>query len=280
LSEPPVFPHQWEITGADLIGETFSSLIWKVQRGDGSTAVVKDVKLFNDMQDELRGVHLLAWRRGNGLVRLLGQDGNRMLLEFAGERHLSENLDEATDAMATEIAAEIMCSLHAPGESPLPSALQPLGERFFSLFSIAGKDRAEGASTPYVEAASLAQCLLDNPRDVRPLHGDLHHDNILFGSRGWLAIDPKGVLGDPGFDAANLFYNPLNRDDLCLSPERIAHMAGIFSRTMEQDPRRLLDYAFAYGCLSAAWHREDGNARDENRELAVATAVRQVRRGF
>ena len=46
------------------------------------------------------------------------------------------------------------------------------------------------------------------------LHGDLHHENIMHGPRGWLAIDPKGVLGDPGFDAANMFYNPLDRDDL------------------------------------------------------------------
>ena len=115
---------------------------------------------------------------------------------------------------------------------------------------------------------------------VRVLHGDLHHDNILLGERGWLAIDPKGLMGDPAFDAANLFYNPLERDDLCLAPERIARMADVFSHSMRQDPRRLLDHAFAYGCLSAAWHCEDGNSRDENRELAVASAIRAVRLGF
>ncbi|KQZ96570.1 3'-kinase [Mesorhizobium sp. Root157] len=280
MREPPTFPRQWEIASADLLDETFSSLIWKVARDDGSIAVVKDVKLFDDMQDELRGAHLLAWRRGNGLVRLLGQDGNRMLLEFAGERHLSENLDEQSDIVATDIAADIMQRLHASSEDAPPAALQPLAERFSSLFAKAGQDRLAEDSAPYVEAVTVAQRLLDAPCGALPLHGDLHHDNILFGPRGWLAIDPKGVLGDPGFDAANLFYNPLDRDDLCLAPERIAGMAETFSRTMKQDPRRLLDYAFAYGCLSAAWHREDGNIRDENRELAVAAAIRQVRRGF
>ena len=99
----------------------------------------------------------------------------------------------------------------------------------------------------------------------------------MHGPRGWLAIDPKGVLGDPGFDAANMFYNPLDRDDLCLNPERIAAMAEIFAKTLAQDVRAILDHAIAYGCLSASWHGEDKNAVDENRELSVATAIRDVR---
>lgn len=280
MTKPPDFPDEWKILSADFMTETFSSVIWKVTQADGTVAVVKDVKQFDDMEDELRGAHLLAWRRGNGLVRLLGWHGNAMLLEYAGERHLSEGLDEATDMAATEIAAQVMQSLHSASDLPAPAELQPLSERFAALFAKAERDRAAELSSPYVEAAGVAQRLLDDARDIRPLHGDLHHDNILFGARGWLAIDPKGVLGDPGFDAANLFYNPLERDDLCLAPDRIARMANVFSHSMRQDPRRLLDHAFAYGCLSAAWHCDDGNSRDEHRELAVASAIRAVRLDF
>lgn len=280
MTKPPDFPDEWKILSADFMAETFSSVIWKVTQADGTVAVVKDVKQFDDMEDELRGAHLLAWRRGNGLVRLLGRHGNAMLLEYAGEHHLSEGLDEISDAAATEIAAQVMQSLHSASDHPAPAELQPLSERFAALFAKAERDRAAGLSSPYVEAAGVAQHLLDDAKGVRPLHGDLHHDNILFGARGWLAIDPKGVLGDPGFDAANLFYNPLDRDELCLAPERIARMANVFSHSMRQDPRRLLDHAFAYGCLSAAWHHDDGNSRDENRELAVASAIRAVRASF
>ena len=78
------------------------------------------------------------------------------------------------------------------------------------------------------------------PKEVRPLHGDLHHENIMHGPRGWLAIDPKGVLGDPAFDAANWFYNPLNRMDLCLNPERIAFMAESFAGALRQDVPHIL----------------------------------------
>jgi streptomycin 6-kinase len=57
-------------------------------------------------------------------------------------------------------------------------------------------------------------------------------------------------------------------------------MAKILSRALNLDPSRLLDFAFAYGCLSAAWHGEDGNEKDEARELAIASAIRSVRSGF
>ena len=75
------FPKRWKVSAPELIAETFSSRIWKVARDDGSVAIVKDIKPFDDVADELRGEHYLAWRRGEGAVRLLGRDGNRMLLE-------------------------------------------------------------------------------------------------------------------------------------------------------------------------------------------------------
>ncbi|MET3660017.1 aminoglycoside phosphotransferase family protein [Aquamicrobium ahrensii] len=280
MTASPDFPSRWSITGARLIADTFSSRVWKVTLGDGSPAVVKDLKPFDDVDDELRGAHLLAWRDGQGLVRLIDQDGCRMLIEYAGQRHLTEVLETEGDPAATEIAAEVMQRLHAPGDRPVPSGLQPLAQRYEALFAKAKRDVAAGAVSAYSDAATLAQELLDSAREVRPLHGDLHHENILEGPRGWLAIDPKGVIGDAGFDAANLFYNPLDRDDLCLNRQRITRMAEQLSHSMRQDPRRLLDHAIAYGCLSAAWHHGDGNATDENRELAVATAIREVRKRF
>lgn len=278
--DAPAFPTRWQVSAPELIAETFSSRIWKVLRADGSPAIVKALKPFDDVEDELRGEHFLAWRRGEGAVRLLGRDGHRMLLEYAGDTMLSHVLDEQGDNVATAIAAEVMARLFSPSKHPAPPDLQPLRTRFASLFKKAKTDRDAGEPTLYVEAARIADRLLDAPHSLKPLHGDLHHDNILHGARGWLAIDPKGVLGDPGFDAANMLYNPLERDDLCLDPKRIAHMAEVFAVTLGQTPAAILDHAIAYGCLSAAWHHEDDNATDENRELSVAEAIRKVRLSF
>jgi streptomycin 6-kinase len=203
-----------------------------------------------------------------------------MLLEHAGERHLSAVIDRKGDEAATLVAAELLSILISGPSRPAPPELQPLRARFADLFAKAGRDYAARIASPYVEAAGLAGRLLDSAAGERPLHGDLHHDNILSGARGWLVIDPKGVLGDPAFDAANLFYNPLGRTALCLSPDRIAFMAETFAKAVKRSPATILDHAMAYGCLSAAWHAGDGNTADEERELSIAGAIRTVRLSF
>ncbi|MBE0142504.1 3'-kinase, partial [Citrobacter portucalensis] len=44
---------------------------------------------------------------------------------------------------------------------------------------------------------------------------------------------------------------------------------------LDVDPRRLLDQAYAYGCLSAAWKPKE---EEEQRVLAIAAAIRQGHR--
>jgi len=278
---PGRWPERWDVADPQLIAETFSSRIWKVRLADGQPAVVKALKPFDDVADELRGAHYLSWRDGVGAVRLLGFEGHDMLLEYAGERLLVDELNERGDRHATDIANEVMAKLLSPSDVPPPADLQPLRERFSSLFKKAELDRDAGLHSPYRDASVIAERLLSNPHELRVLHGDLHHDNILFGERGWLVIDPKGILGDPGFDAANFFYNPLDRhDDLCIDPERIAYMAEVFAKTLGQRPDTILDHAIAWGCLSSSWHAEDKNDEDEASELAVVAAVRAVRASF
>lgn len=61
----------------------------------------------------------------------------------------------------------------------------------------------------FAHCMAIANNLLNEPRNVVALHGDIHHRNILdFGERGWLAIDPKSLLGEQGFEYANLLCNP------------------------------------------------------------------------
>lgn len=279
-TKQPAFPARWRLSQPKLIAETFSSRIWKVRREDGSVAVVKALKPFDDVWDEQRGAYYLRWRRGEGAVRLFGVDRRKMLLEFAGKRLLTQHVDEFGDTAATEIAADVLERLFAPSSHPFPAELQPLRERFAALFDKTKEDRKAGVKSLYVEAAELADRMLDNPVELKPLHCDLHHDNILLGSRGWLAIDPKGVLGDPGFDAANLFYNPIGREELCANPERIAQMAQVFAKALRQTPGAILDHAFTYGCLSASWHAEDKSDEDEELELRIAESIRAVRLKF
>jgi streptomycin 6-kinase len=102
--------------------------------------------------------------------------------------------------------------------------------------------------------------LLDAQSPPVPLHGDLHHDNILRAESVWVAIDPKGLLGDPAYDYANSFQNPERAERLVQDPERIARHAGILAKISGIDRRNLLGWAAAHAVLSGGWHVEDGNS--------------------
>ncbi|MCA9796461.1 MAG: 3'-kinase, partial [Candidatus Eremiobacteraeota bacterium] len=92
------------------------------------------------------------------------------------------------------------------------------------------------------------------------LHGDLHHDNILHHpGRGWLAIDPKGVVGEPAFDLACALLNPVWLPDLVEDPGRLSAMAANFEKRLDLPAERIRQFAFVYACLSVCWSWEDGD---------------------
>ena len=122
-------------------------------------------------------------------------------------------------------------------------------------------------------AAKTLKQLFASPRDVTQLHGDLHHENVLDGGaqRGWLAIDPKGLLGDRGYDFANIVCNPERDLDVVTSPGRLLRQAGIIAETAGYERYRLLQWILAYAGLSAAWILDDGDI--PHLEFAVAAIV-------
>ncbi|MGV2050647.1 aminoglycoside phosphotransferase family protein [Agrobacterium sp. 22-209-1] len=272
---PPSFPASWNIEAAKSIADTPAGVVYELTRGDGSLAVAKVLKK-KVLKDSLRGADFIAWRAGIGCVELLDRSDDILLMEHAGTETLRDLLFRDGDDATTEIAADVLLKYHQPSQQKPPSSLLTLPLYFESLFRKAELDRTDGMDSRYIEAATLAQALIDRQRDVKPLHGDLHHENIMRSERGWIIIDPAGLIGDAALDVANMFSNPLDRFDLTRSEARIASMAAIFAKALQRDERLLLQYAFAYGCLSAAWHEEDGNAEERDNELAVAATIKTV----
>lgn len=209
-------------------------------------------------EDEKQGGVLMNWWDGHGAARVLAHDDDAILLERAtGTRSLAAYARAGRDDEATRIICGVLAELHAPRAKPLP-ALRSLEEWFVELWPAA---RAHGGILEH--SARHARSLLDDPRDMAVLHGDVHHDNILdFGERGWLVIDPKRLHGDRAFDYANIFCNP----DLSDPMPPVAIVAGCFERRLDiiveqaqLDRRRLLRWVVAWCGLSAAWFLEDGD---------------------
>jgi streptomycin 6-kinase len=85
------------------------------------------------------------------------------------------------------------------------------------------------------------------------LHGDLHHWNILTSEREpWLALDPKGVVGEPGYEIGPLLLNPTLQPGHVLA-RRIDQLA----EELGLDRERLLGWGLAHAVLSAWWSVED-----------------------
>ena len=91
------------------------------------------------------------------------------------------------------------------------------------------------------------------------LHGDLHHENILSAARQpWLAIDPKGVCGEPAYEVGALLRNPMPRLLDHPAPARLlARRLDLLAEVLGIDRRRLAAWGYAQAVLSAWWSLED-----------------------
>ncbi|GGH19998.1 hypothetical protein GCM10010973_03670 [Cribrihabitans marinus] len=99
---------------------------------------------------------------------------------------------------ADRLLAEAAAALHHP---PLPriTGLTPLAESFRALLDLrAAPDCPTGLRRDMARAQFLADRLLTSQADPRPLHGDLHHDNVIMTPEGPRVFDAKGYLGDRG----------------------------------------------------------------------------------
>lgn len=197
---------------------------------------------------------------GRGCVQLLAADREQGAL-------LLERLEPGTalractdDERATAIAAGVMRRLWRPvaPEHPFPTVarwaagLGRLRKRFDGATGPLPSALVERAEDLFRELiASMAEPVL--------LHGDLHYDNILAAEREpWLAIDPKGVVGEPAYETGALLRNPFP-EILALSQpgKHLARRVDQLAEELGFDRGRILGWALAQAVLSAWWCIED-----------------------
>lgn len=257
-------PHlsTWALT---IDGEAFASSSGHLLpvRWQGQPAMLK----VTDEPEELRGNRLMVWWNGGGAAPVLAHGGNALLLARAqGPDTLTQMVHQGRDDEATRILCATAAQLHAPRPSPRP-ALVPLEPWFGALW--AGAQKHGGVLE---HCASTARALLATPREPVVLHGDIHHGNVLdFGPAGWLAIDPKGLYGERGFDHANLFCNP--DPESALAPGRFERRIEIVARVAGIERQRLLQWVLAWAGLSMVWSEEDHGVPGRTLEIAQKAAA-------
>jgi streptomycin 6-kinase len=251
----------WHLIPDGDVIRTASSEVIPV-RSSGRAAMLK----VSRVAEEARGHTLMTWLDGDGAARVYRHEGSALLMErLEGRPSLAGLALAGDDDRATRILVSAAQAVHRARPAPWP-ALPPLRTWFRSL----GVAAAGGGD--YGAAWAVARALLDEPQGVRPLHGDIHHGNVLWSpGRGWVVIDPKGVIGEAAYDFANLLCNPT--PDLALAPGRLERQVGVVVAAGGPPRERLLAWVQAYTGLSAAWSAEDGHATHADQALALSRAA-------
>lgn len=176
-----------------------------VELADGTRAVLK-IGVPNPESTDLNA----AWHAYDprGIAELLAHDpaDNAFLIERCEPGGAAAALPAAgTD----DLAADLLPRLWAPApELDLPLLSHIAAERASRV-----RDRAERFGIPlYNACGELFDELTATTRADSLLHGDFHPQNVLLSARGWLAIDPRPMIGEPAYDVAIHLHNRIHLD--------------------------------------------------------------------
>jgi streptomycin 6-kinase len=192
------FLERWQLQSDGPARAGAAALVLPVRRADGTAAVLKLQPVDAETAGEPEA--LRAWA-GRGAVRLLAHDpatGTMLLERLDATRSLASMTD---DQRAVQTLSGVLARLVSV---PAPSGLRRLDDITGELLEQAPRalrrlgDRAD---QQLVRGCTAAVEGLGPVREHRLLHWDLHYDNVLAGRREpWLAIDPKPLTGEPGFE--------------------------------------------------------------------------------
>ncbi|MFE7853387.1 aminoglycoside phosphotransferase family protein [Streptomyces sp. NPDC057403] len=182
-----------------------SALVLPVLRADGTPAVLKLQPL--DEESEGEPVALRAWD-GDGAVRLLDHDPatGTLLLERLDAGRMLSTLPGTRQAVL--VIARLLAHLTA---LPAPPGLRRLGDLTHAMLERTPRALRRVPDTEarrlLADCAAAVREVAAEPGD-RLLHWDLHDENVLASARApWLAIDPKPLAGDPGFELWPALHN-------------------------------------------------------------------------
>ncbi len=220
------------------------------------------------LDDESAGepLALRTWD-GDGAVRLLDHDPvtHTMLLERLDSTRMLSTLPGTRDAVL--VIAELLAHLTA---GPAPAGLRHLGDIAQTMLdrTPAALQRIPDPDTrrTVADCAAALREVADEPGD-RLLHWDLHDENVLASDRApWLAIDPKPLAGDPGFELWPALDNRYDPDDTLWRFDAMTDVLGL-------DRARARAWTLGRLLQNALWDIEDGRPL-EPRQLDIAHRLR------
>jgi streptomycin 6-kinase len=264
------YADRWSVTLDDSLIETASSIIGFGMQRERPVAL----KVVKRQGDEWLAGSVTRAFDGHGVVRVLETDAGAVLLERAiPGTSLVDVVAAGDDDRATSIIAGIIREL-SPRDPPTGAQTVEDWGRGFDRHRATGDGQIP--SSLMSEAHALYRELCVSQTDHRLLHGDLQHSNVLFDrDRGWIAIDPKGVIGEPEVEVGPFLRNPTHAVELFSNRKTVERRLQLLCERAALRYERALRWSFALAVLSAIWCVEDdGVVHDDNPALILAGALR------
>jgi streptomycin 6-kinase len=273
------FLERWDLRPDGPAAHGIVALVLPVLRPDGTPAVLK----LQPVDEETRGepLALRTWST-HRVVDLLDHDpatGTMLLERLDGSRSL-EAVPDGTRALQdlSELLAHLVVTPAPPGLPRLADLAHAMLDRLpGSVDRLTDPDERRLLAT----CAAAMREVLDEPGD-RLLHWDLHYANVLaplpgspaYGRADWIAIDPKPLAGDPGFELLPALRN--RWDDITHAADvsaAVRHRFHLMTEVLGLDRRRATAWTLARVLQNGLWHIKDGATTLDASQTAIAHAL-------
>lgn len=214
------------------------------------------LKMFSKESDEYLSGRVLKHYAGDHAVKVLCVKNDTLLLERCMPgKHLKELSLEDSDNNATNIFCDILTNLHKKQFIPNIFPDIAVWGKGFNRYLDGNNDIIPHQIVQ--NAKNLFFELVKSQSKKVLLHGDLHHDNILFDKkRGWLAIDPKGIIGEAEIEASAFFKNPIGYPETYSNDKIIENRINTIANALGLDKARMIKWCYALTILSCIWLTE------------------------
>lgn len=232
------------------LADTPRARLWRVETGNGA-AVLKVFSARGLEVGDTIGTSLLSLWNGDGAVRVLGEISDAILMECLDGPSLADVTLPGQDDEAARVIAETALKLQRPPADGYILLKDHFGGALLSNDNARFPKELQPA---FARARALFEQLLRTTDTPKLMHGDLNYDNVINSQRGWLAIDPKGIIADPCYEFGVVFRNPADEADRIATPRRIEALGRLLASHTGLEFERILQFGFAHVAMSLAYH--------------------------